>query len=299
MKKKTIKKKSPRKKGATKTKKKVLEKTARDKKIEEQQPWIDELNFPLDYRNQFPTDIQEIDNYIAFLKENATKYEVELNAHDELDMFQAYRWGWAVGWSEGIEAVMNRIKEVRNDTQIQKNLEHEERDKEEFDRQTRNQFIKNYLEEKKATGDPIHTTEDNAQFKVEDDNEEINNRFNEWWRTTQDPEYKTQFQSMTFDDLDKYECISFGAYLNISFEDFDKFVKKYCWSRRRVGFWRVNEWGTQTFHFDVTNEEELQEHSKDFKIRQAKRLLEEEGIIEPNDKEELQEPPEPDYSKGI
>ena len=48
-------------------------------------------------------------------------------------MFQAYRWGWAVGWSEGIEAVMNRIKEVRNDTQIQKNLEHEERDKEEFD----------------------------------------------------------------------------------------------------------------------------------------------------------------------
>ena len=104
---------------------------------------------------------------------------------------------------------------------------------------------------------------------------------------------------MTFDDLDKYECISFGAYLNISFEDFDKFVKKYCWSRRRVGFWRVNEWGTQTFHFDVTNEEELQEHSKDFKIRQAKRLLEEEGIIEPNDKEELQEPPEPDYSKGI
>jgi len=106
MKKKTIKKKSPRKKGATKTKKKVLEKTARDKKIEEQQPWIDELNFPLDYRNQFPTDIQEIDNYIAFLKENATKYEVELNAHDELDMFQAYRWGWAVGWSEGIEAVM-------------------------------------------------------------------------------------------------------------------------------------------------------------------------------------------------
>ena len=195
--------------------------------------------------------------------------------------------------------VMNRIKEVRNDTQIQKNLEHEERDKEEFDRQTRNQFIKNYLEEKKATGDPIHTTEDNAQFKVEDDNEEINNRFNEWWQTTQDPEYKSEYKSMTFDDLDKYECISFGAYLNISFEDFDKFVKKYCWSRRRVGFWRVNEWGTQTFHFDVTNEKELQEHSKDFKIRQAKRLLEEEGIIEPNDKEELQEPPEPDYSKGI
>ena len=134
---------------------------------------------------------------------------------------------------------------------------------------------------------------------MEDDNEEINNRFNEWWRTTQDPEYKSEYKSMTFDDLDKYECISFGAYLNISFEDFDKFVKKYCWSRRRVGFWRVNEWGTQTFHFDVTNEEELSVITKDFRIRQAKRLLEKEGIIEPVDNEEPQEPPEPDYSKGI
>ena len=290
---KTIKKKSPRKKGATKEKKTKLKKTARDKRIEEQQPWVDEINFPLSYRNKFPIDIQEIDNYIAFLKENASKYEVELNAHDELDMFQAYRWGWAVGWSEGIETVMNRIKEVRNDEQIQKNLEYEER------QQAVNKFLSDKLNQSIEQGDPLYTSSDDAQFKVEDDNEEINNRFNEWWRTTQDPEYKSEYKSMTFDDLDKYECISFGAYLNISFEDFDKFVKKYCWSRRRVGFWRVNEWGTQTFHFDVTNEKELQEHSKDFKIRQAKRLLEKEGIIEPIDKEEPQEPPEPDYSKGI
>ena len=296
MTKKTIKKKSPRKKAKTKTKEAKLEKTERDYKIEEQQPWINIEDYPLSYRNKFPLDIEEIDKYIAWLKENATKYEVELHASQELDMFQAYRWGWAVGWSEGIETVMNRIKEVRNDTQMQKNLENEEKEKEEFDKHTRNEFIKKYLEEKKATGDPIHTTDDNAQFKVEDDNEELNNRFTEWWQQQNDPEHKSEYKSMTFDDLDNYECISFGAYLNIAFEDFDKFIKRYCWSRRRVGFWRVNEWGTQTFHFDCTNEEELQTLTKDFKIRQAKRLLQKEGLI---DKEEPQEPPEPDYSKGI
>ena len=69
--------------------------------IDEQHPWVDEETYPLEYRNQFPTDIQEIDNYIAWLKMNAKKYEVELNSHDELDMFQAYRWGWAVGVVRG------------------------------------------------------------------------------------------------------------------------------------------------------------------------------------------------------
>ena len=102
MTKKTIKKKSPRKKAKTKTKEAKLEKTERDYKIEEQQPWINIEDYPLSYRNKFPLDIEEIDKYIAWLKENATKYEVELHASQELDMFQAYRWGWAVGWSEGI-----------------------------------------------------------------------------------------------------------------------------------------------------------------------------------------------------
>ena len=291
--KKTIKKKSPSKKAKTKTKKTKPTKTARDKKIEEQQPWLTDEEFPIEYRNQFPEEIQAIDNYIAWLKENATKYEVELKTTKELDMFQSYRYGWAVGWSEGVEKVLERIKEVRNDTKTEENSKAEE------NRDKVNKFLSDKLNQSIEQGDPLYTSSDDAQFKVEDDNEEINNRFNEWWRTTQDPEYKTQFQSMTFDDLDKYECISFGAYLNISFEDFDQFVKKYCWSRRRVGFWRVNEWGTQTFHFDVTNEEELSVITKDFRIRQAKRLLEKEGIIEPVDNEEPQAPPEPDYSKGI
>ena len=291
--KKTIKKKSPSKKAKTKTKKTKPTKTARDKKIEEQQPWLTDEEFPIEYRNQFPEEIQAIDNYIAWLKENATKYEVELKTTKELDMFQSYRYGWAVGWSEGVEKVLERIKEVRNETNTEENSKAEE------NRDKVNKFLSDKLNQSIEQGDPLYTSSDDAQFKVEDDNEEINNRFNEWWRTTQDPEYKTQFQSMTFDDLDKYECISFGAYLNISFEDFDQFVKKYCWSRRRVGFWRVNEWGTQTFHFDVTNEEELSVITKDFRIRQAKRLLEKEGIIEPVDNEEPQEPPEPDYSKGI
>jgi len=296
MTKKTIKKKSPSKKAKTKTKTTKPKKTARDKKIEEQQPWLTDEEFPLEFRNQFPSEIREIDNYIAWLKENATKYEVELKTTKELDMFQSYRYGWAVGWSEGVEKVLERIKEVRNYSE-EEQIEEKKR-LEEANRHKTNHFINNYFEEQKEKGDPLYTTDDTTQFKVEDDNEQINNRFNEWWQTTQDPEYKSQYQSMTFDDLDKYECISFGAYLNISFEDFDKFVKRYCWSRRRVGFWRVNEWGTQTFHFDCTNEEELNATTKDFRIRAAKRLLEKEGIIEPIE-EEPQEPPEPDYSKGI
>ena len=41
--------------------------------INEQHPWVDEETYPLEYRNQFPTDIQEIDNYIACPKMNAKK----------------------------------------------------------------------------------------------------------------------------------------------------------------------------------------------------------------------------------
>ena len=124
--KKTIKKKSPSKKAKTKTKKTKPTKTARDKKIEEQQPWLTDEEFPIEYRNQFPEEIQAIDNYIAWLKENATKYEVELKTTKELDMFQSYRYGWAVGWSEGVEKVLERIKEVRNDTTTEENSKAEE-----------------------------------------------------------------------------------------------------------------------------------------------------------------------------
>ena len=48
-------------------------------------------------RNIFTTEIQDIDNYISWLKINANKYKVGLNSHDELDMFQTYRWGYAFG----------------------------------------------------------------------------------------------------------------------------------------------------------------------------------------------------------
>ena len=205
--KKTIKKKSPSKKAKTKTKKTKPTKTARDKKIEEQQPWLTDEEFPIEYRNQFPEEIQAIDNYIAWLKENATKYEVELKTTKELDMFQSYRYGWAVGWSEGVEKVLERIKEVRNDTKTEENSKAEE------NRNKVNKFLSDKLNQSIEQGDPLYTSSDDAQFKVEDDNEEINNRFNEWWRTTQDPEYKSEYKSMTFDDLDKYECITFGAYL--------------------------------------------------------------------------------------
>ena len=40
-------------------------------------------------------------NYIKFLKDNTHKYGVELNVTNEMDMFKSYRWGWAIGFSDG------------------------------------------------------------------------------------------------------------------------------------------------------------------------------------------------------
>jgi|TARA_B100001964_G_C14174884_1_gene573341 hypothetical protein len=275
-------KKSPSKKANTKTKKTKIKKTARDKKIEEQQPWLTEKEFPMEYRNQFSTVIEEIDTYIKILQEQTKAHAVNFDLDNDLKLFQSYRYGWAVGWYEGTAAVLDKIKYLKS---IEEDDIKEKKQREEDHRKKVNKVINDYVEEKKDTGDPLWNTNDDIQFKVEDDNEELNNRFSNWWQQQNDPEHKSEYKSMTFEDLDKYDCISFGAYLNISFEDFDKFVKKYCWSRRRVGFWRTNEWGTQTFHFDATNEEELSELTKDFRVRQVKRLLEKEGIIEPIENE--------------
>jgi len=55
-----------------------------------------------------------------------------------------------------------------------------------------------------------------------------------------------------------------------------------------------------TFFFDVKNQEELDAVNKEFEIQRAKKLLEDEGIIEKvEDELGTEEPPEPDYSKGI
>ncbi len=118
---------------------------------------------------------------------------------------------------------------------------------------------------------------------------EIDLKFNQWWDEQHD-QNKFSDGKMTFDTLDKYSVISYGTDLGVKFEKFSEFIKEYCWSRKRVGFWRTDEYGNHTFHFDVKNQEELDERNKEFRIKKAKELLETEGIIEPI---------ESDYSKGI
>jgi hypothetical protein len=253
------------------TKKTKLKKTPRDKKIEKQQPWLTEEEFNLEFRNQFPTIVEEIDKYIEACEEEAKKREPSFEVDSDLRLFKAYRWGWAVGYYESTEQILNHIKTFKS----VKNQEAE--------------TLRAREELEKIGIDPIHDP-NLDRLDPQDDNVEANDRFNNWWNETIDPEQKEKFKPFTFDDFDKYEAISFGAYLNMAFEDFDNLIKRYCWSRKRVGFWRHNEWGTATFHFDVINEKELNEVSKDYQIRQAKRVLEDEGYI-------CKAPP--DYSTGI
>jgi hypothetical protein len=256
-----IKKKSNSKKADTTTKKTKLRKqerskiTARDKKIQKQQPWITETEFPLEFRNQFPTIIEEIDTFIEICKVQAERLVPSFELEEDSKLFKAYRYGWAVGWYEGTEAVLNKIKNI-----------------------------------KAANEEPIE------EPKVE---EGQNGRFDSWWANEFDEENtESRHRPMTYEDLDGYQGIAFGAWLDISFEDFDKFVHNYCFSRKRVGFWLTNEWGTMTWHFDCTNQAELHELSRETKIKKAKKLLETEGIIEPVEPMEFgkEEPPKPDYS---
>lgn len=75
---------------------------------------------------------------------------------------------------------------------------------------------------------------------------------------------------------------------------FDEFIKNNCFSRKRVGFWQTDKHGTMTFFFDVKNQEELDAVNKEFEIQRAKKLLEDEGIIEKVEDELVtEEPPKP------
>jgi hypothetical protein len=62
-----------------------------------------------------------------------------------------------------------------------------------------------------------------------------------------DPNY--EFKPLTYADIDKYEAISYGPFLGIPWEEFNKMIKKYCKARGRKGKWKTNEFGTQTFYF--------------------------------------------------
>jgi hypothetical protein len=236
---KKIQKKSPSKKAETKTKKTKPTKTSRDKKIEEYCDWVTDKEFPMQFRNQFPTWIDDVDKYLETLKVSSEQYEPSFELEEDTKLFQAYRYGYAVGFYEGVTQVLERIKEVKQESTEQE--------------------------------------------------PEIDLKFNQWWEEQHD-QNKFSDGKMTFDTLDKYSVISYGTDLGVKFEKFSEFIKEYCWSRKRVGFWRTDEYGNHTFHFDVKNQEELDERNKEFRIKKAKELLETEGIIEPI---------EPDYSKGI
>ena len=241
MKKKTIKKKS-------KTKSKGASKSPRDKKIEKQNPWVKDI--PLQERNKFPDKIDELDKYIATLKVRIRDHETSLDILEEEKHFTAYRYGWAVGWYEAYETVLEKLK-------------------------------------------GFETVNGKVNGKLDTEEYQSNKRFHDWW--TQQREYgreleiersRNKWKLFEDKDLDTYDAISYSPALNISFDEFNDMVVKYCSRSKRVGFWRANEWGTQTFHFDVKNDAELHEVSKDFQIRKAKRLLEDEGIIIKADKNE-------------
>ena len=62
-----------------------------------------------------------------------------------------------------------------------------------------------------------------------------------------DPNY--EFKPLTYEQLDTYDAISYGPFLGIPWEEFNKMIKLYCKKRGREGEWKTNEFGTQTFHF--------------------------------------------------
>ena len=67
-----------------------------------------------------------------------------------------------------------------------------------------------------------------------------------------DPNYN--FKPLTYGDIDKYEAISYGPFLGIPWEEFDKMIQNYCKASKRKGKWKTNEWGTQTFYFSKRKE---------------------------------------------
>ena len=113
---KKIQKKSPSKKAETKTKKTKPTKTARDKKIEEYCDWVTDKEFPMQFRNQFPTWIDDVDKYLETLKVSSEQYEPSFELEEDTKLFQAYRYGYAVGFYEGVTQVLERVKEVKQES---------------------------------------------------------------------------------------------------------------------------------------------------------------------------------------
>ena len=102
-----------RKKRTTKAQ---ITKTKRDKLIEKYCSWVNDKDFSMNFRNNFPTDIDEINKYLIALEEALEKYATSFEVEADKKLFQSYRYGYAVGFSEGVSQVLDKIKEVRSNT---------------------------------------------------------------------------------------------------------------------------------------------------------------------------------------
>ena len=279
-----------RKKRTTKAK---ITKTKRDKLIEKYCSWVNEKDFPMNFRNNFPTDINEINKYLLALEDAPEKYATSFEVEADKKLFQSYRYGYAVGFSEGVSQVLGKIKEVRSSTiaeedeianQISTNKVFDYLEKE--NEKDPDQMIskEEILQKSKLTREDLEKAGiQNVERYLTHNEPEINLEFNDWWNKTHGEGEEENFHTkkFTFHDLDKYKYISYGADLGVKFSKFSDFIKQYCWSRKRIGFWHTDELGNHTFHFDVKDKAELDEETREYRIQKAKELLEEEGIIEP------------------
>ena len=297
-----------KKKTKKKTTKAKPKKTPRDKKIESHNDWITDKEYPMDFRNQFPTWIEDVDKYIDLCNHLAEQKKPSFELEEDTDRMKAYRYGWGVGFAEGVESVLEKVKSIKADqqklddakvNQLSNNKVHKYLEEQEPDRKISKQEV---LEASMLTREELIEAgiEDLDRYMTKKEEEPIwNVDFNEWWNENYDKD-QTQPGKLTYQDLDRYNYITYGTHLGDKFSVFDEFIKNYCFSRKRVGFWQTDKHGTMTFFFDVKNQEELDAVNKEFEIQRAKKLLEDEGIIEKvEDELGTEEPPELDYSKGI
>ena len=136
---------------------------------------------------------------------------------------KAYRYGWAVGWSEGNGSVLEKIKDIKTDQQVEED---------ELVNQMTNNKVFKFLEEQKAS-DPdrkIHRDEvleasyltreelanagiqniDRYDINKRDKGQSHSSRFNEWWKNNSEEQPQREGE-LTYEDLDRYSYINFSS----------------------------------------------------------------------------------------
>jgi len=250
--------------------------------------WITDKEYPMDFRNQFPTWIEDVDKYIDLCNHLAEQKKPSFELEEDTDRMKAYRYSWGVGFAEGVESVLEKVKSIKADqqklddakvNQLSNNKVHKYLEEQEPDIKISKQEV---LEASMLTREELIEAgiEDLDRYMKKKEEEPIwNVDFNEWWNENYDKD-QTEPGKLTYQDLDRYNYITYGTHLGDKFSVFDEFIKNYCFSRKRVGFWQTDKHGRMTFFFDVKNQEELDAVNKEFEIQRAKKLLEDEGIIE-------------------